>query len=351
MAIGFSGSNGGITNIYNQYLNKICTSKQSLEVSYFINNRCNLNCKHCYVGYYDSSKNLQIDEWSKTFDSLIKMGAKTFGNVGKEPLLDWDSTKMLLQYFKAKRDEDKTIRFGFVSNGLLLNEEIIQELTQIEPDYIDISLDGDQHSHDSIRGEGTYQKLLTNLTLLAETNLAKKVFISFTLNNINKHSLPEVIKTIYQIGLKNLLISPYVTLNKKDLLYLSDVEIADIISDILHENTISFKNYEHLNIYVKSDYSSSKGVMEKFKDRGIINKNDLLVDNYGVVFNKYQFGTNHIYFNYLPYDNTFTQAIRISHDGYVSGCLEMFHEDYPERAIGNIREMDISKILANYNKN
>jgi len=85
--------------------------------------------------------------------------------------------------------------------------------------------------------------------------------------------------------------------------------------------------------------------MEKLAHRGIIDKHNLFIDDYGVIFNKYTFNANDVYFNYLPWDTSYVQAIRISHDGYVSNCFDMFFSDYPERAIGNVREKSIMEIL------
>ena len=85
--------------------------------------------------------------------------------------------------------------------------------------------------------------------------------------------------------------------------------------------------------------------MEKLVNRGIIDKNNLLVDDYGLIFNKYTFNENDLYFNYLPWDDFFVRAIRISHNGYVSNCFDMFFSEYPERAIGNLREKSIKEIL------
>jgi len=352
MALGFSGSNGGITNNFSnlniQKLDKDIYIKKNipLEVSYFVNNICNLRCKHCYVGYQNNKNLLNFSEWKNLFDSLIEYGAKTFGNVGKEPLLNWNLTKELLQYFKFKRNSDSKIRFGFVTNGLLFNELVIDELNSIQPDYIDISLDGDKTAHDYIRGVGNYDKLISKLKVLSKTKLASEIFISFTLNKLNKDTLPFVIETINKLGINNFLISPYVTLNKNDELYLSDNDIADLVQSLLDNKLIDFYKFRNLNLYIKNDFTTTSPIMSELKKRNIINEDKLLIDNYGVIFNKYHFNTNTIYLNYLPYDNTFTQAIRISHDGYISSCLDMFYEDYPERTIGNIKNQDIKVILS-----
>lgn len=350
MALGFSGSNGGISSIYHAVdgasnRDHGVRNSQPLEVSYFVNNVCNLNCKHCYVGYKDTRHANTYEKWTSVFSELIGMGARTFGNVGKEPLLNWDLTRKLLAYFKGQQMTIPKLRYGFVTNGLLLTDSIISELVELAPTYIDISMDGTQESHEKIRGEGTYQKLISNLEKIAKTELADRVFISFTLNKINKNDISGVISTINNMGIKNILVSPYVTLDKEDALYLSDDELAEIIWGIVSGETVDFSRCDHMNIYVKSDYTTSKGLMDKLMQMGVINQDSLFMDEYGVLFNKYTKGTSDVYFNYLPYDNTFSQAIRISHDGYVSGCLEMFYNNYEDRAVGNINRASINQIL------
>lgn len=356
MALGISGSNGGITENYKRFSWSIRQNNEldfsnnyPLEISYFINNTCNLKCRHCYVGYSKMTDSLTVRQWHETFDELIYSGARTFGNVGKEPLLNWEKTKSLLEYFKYMKCEYSDLRFGFVTNGILLDKIKIIELDKITPDYIDISLDGSREVHDWIRGEGTYDALISNLQTLSKYKLREKVFISFTLNRLNASCIGDVIKSIYQLGIKNILISPYVTLDTNDMLYISDDEIITTIQKLLKGEMIDFSDYEGLNIYVKNDFTTTRSLMEKMADFNIIKKNELLIDDYGVIFNKYEFSNNNIYFNYMPFDTTFKTAIRISHDGYVSNCLDMFYGDYPERAIGNIREQSIRSILENVN--
>lgn len=354
MAVGFSGSNGGITSNHKK-LSSLCLQsyefckddKTPLEISYFINNTCNLKCRHCYVGYSKTNDSLTLQEWTGAFDELVSLGAKTFGNVGKEPLLNWEKTKPLLEYLKHKKEKYTDMRFGFVTNGILLNDMMIVELDKIMPDYIDISLDGNKEVHDFIRGEGAYDALMTNLQNLSQYKLSEKVFISFTLNRMNASCVDKVIQSIYDMGFKNLLISPYVTLDANDMLYISDDKIIAIIQGLIKGESVDFSEYEGLNIYIKTDFTTTRPLMEKMADIKIINKDELLIDDYGVIFNKYELGKNIIYFNYMPFDTSLKTAIRISHDGYVSNCLDMFYENYPERAIGNIQEKGIKEILEN----
>lgn len=348
MALGFSGSNGGISRSKFNLNNTVGLTWQEypVEISYFINNTCNLSCRHCYVGYAKSSDSLSLPEWSTAFDELISLGARTFGNVGKEPLLVWDKTKSMLEYFKLKKQEYSDLRFGFVTNGMLLDDAKLAEIATIMPDYIDISLDGTQKVHDFIRGDGAYDALMANLRKLARyEELRKKVFISFTLNRMNVICVAETVSAAYSMGYRNLLISPYVTLNKNDMLHIADDQIIAVIYRLLQGDLIDLSAYEGLNIYIKNDYTTTKALMEKMAAIGIIRKDELLIDDYGVIFNKYEFGSNTVYFNYMPIDTSLKTAIRISHDGYVSNCLDMFYEDYPARAVGNVREKSINALL------
>ena len=349
---GFSGSDGGIGKIissisedelsYSLLSNKYLIP---LDVSYFINNVCNLRCKHCYVAYEENKNALSVGEWKRVFDELISMGALTFGNVGKEPTLTWKETKELLYYFKEKRQIIPKLRFGFVTNGTLLNSTKIEELEKIQPDYIDISLDGTKGVHDYIRGEGNYYRIMNNLKILSQYTSISRVFIIFTIMKSNIFSIADTVDTIYNIGIRNVLFSPYVTLDKTDELYLPDKVIIEEIEKLISGKLIDFNRYNGLNLYIKNDYTTTFGLMEKLAHGGIIDKHNLFIDDYGVIFNKYTFNANDIYFNYLSWDTSFVQAIRISHDGYVSNCFDMFFSEYPERAIGNIREKSIREIL------
>ncbi len=352
MAIGISGSNGGITPnqkkiLVNDLQYEIFTRKYPypMEVSFFINNICNLRCQHCYVAYEENHNALSTEKWKKVFDELILMGALTFGNVGKEPTLDWDKTKELLFYFKKKRQSVPKLRFGFVTNGTLLDNQKIEDIEKIQPNYIDISLDGTKNIHDYIRGIGNYDRTIDSLKTMSKYKIINKVFVSFTANKLNLPTIVKLIDILYRLGVKNILLSPYVTLDKTEELYLLDEEFVRWIDGLLSGNVIDFCKYQGLNIYIKSDYITTPNLMGEFLQKRIIDKHNLFVDDYGVIFNRYTFNGNDIYFNYLPWDDFLVRAIRISHDGYVSNCFDMFFPEYPERAIGNVQTQPIKDII------
>ena len=343
MALGISGSNGGISKEKAKGVDLI---ERPLEVSYFINNSCNLKCVHCYVGYEEKQNDLSIDEWIETFDELIGMGALTFGNVGKEPLLEVDKTLALLDYFARKRQENSNLRFGLVTNGTLLTEEIIKELERIMPDYVDVSVDGIKETHERIRGKNTFDKTYNNLRSLPKS-LAEKVFISYTLMNTNKDVFPELINEFENTNINKFLISPYVSSPQENTgLEIKNEEVVQFYKTIINGDKIDFSKHKTLEILLKSDYDAQKPLIEALVKNKIIDVNNLLVDKYGVLFNEYKKENgSRIFVNFMPFSDTLSRAIRISHDGYVSGCLEMFHKDYKQRTIGNVKIEKIRNLI------
>ncbi|MBU0466835.1 MAG: radical SAM protein [Nanoarchaeota archaeon] len=318
-----------------------------LEVSYFINNVCNLACRHCYVGYEQTDGGLPIREWTETFDKLIEMSALTFGNVGKEPLLSPDKTVALLRHLASRRDENPRLRFGLVTNGTLLHGRVLEEIAAIDPGYLDVSLDGTQREHDYIRGEGNYERTVENLRGLP-SSLVERVFVSFTLMRHNQGALADLVEEMGSLGFSKFLVSPYVaTPGSRDELGLAEEGVVEFYSGIVSGEGIDFSRLGRTEVILKSDYDAQKGLMDKLVERGVIDVRNLRMDEYGVVFNEYtQEGSSKVFVNYIPVPETFSRAVRISHDGYVSGCLEMFHTDYPERARGNLREARIEALLA-----
>ena len=344
MAVGFSGSNGGVVD--GKSFLEIDLLSRPLEVSYFVNNVCNLKCKHCYVGYEEKGGELSVEEWKDTFDKFIKRGALTFGNVGKEPLLSSEKTLDLLRHFGQKRQKDPRLRFGFVTNGTLLKGKVVEDLAEISPDYIDVSLDGTEKEHDYIRGKGNYLRTVKNLRGLPE-KLKKKIFVSYTLMDSNKDSFGKMVRNMSNSGLTKFLISPYVpTPSSNGELALNEEEIVDFYQRLIHGQEIDYKGLQGIEVLLKVDYDSQKSLMDRLVKRGVINVNDLLVDDYGVLFNRHpQEKGSEVVVNYMPFSDTLSRAVRISHDGYVSGCLEMFHKDYPERARANLREKCLDEVL------
>lgn len=66
-----------------------------------VSKKCNLNCKHCYLGQEKIKKDLSLTQWFQIMDKLSSMGAKKIVLLGGEPFLygkDKNDFYSLLQY-------------------------------------------------------------------------------------------------------------------------------------------------------------------------------------------------------------------------------------------------------------
>jgi MoaA/NifB/PqqE/SkfB family radical SAM enzyme len=355
MALGLSGSNGGITNHQRRItlaeLERVACERfllPPLEVSYFANNICNLHCRHCYVGYEREQGGLGEVEWADVFEQCLALGALTFGNVGKEATLCWDKSISLMRWLADRRCMVSRLRFGLVTNAILLDERKIADLAALAPDYLDISLDGAEEVHDSIRGKGSYRQTTQNIAALPP-ELKEKVFVSFTANGQNADSLPALMQEVARLGVRNILVSPYVSrenrpLGEHDALLAPDHRLVRLCLDLAEGRLVGFSDLENFNIYVKNDYSTRLSLQDSLAQTGVIDFENLWEDDYGVIFTPYRFGTNLVHFSYLPFETSYRKAIRFSHDGFIGNCYDMFFRDYPERTVGNVRNMRLAEL-------
>jgi MoaA/NifB/PqqE/SkfB family radical SAM enzyme len=344
MALGFSGSNGGISTNSHRF-NKDDFISGPLELSYFVNNTCNLSCGHCYVGYEEAKNALSVDEWQRVFNDALSLGTLTFGNVGKEPLLNWDKSVNLLNFVKQKRQENPKIRYGLVTNATLFNDERIEQLIDASPTYLDISIDGTREIHDSIRGLGNYDKSVSAIERIIQTepNFSDRLFISFTLmgRNNDLSLIEKMTKELQERGVKNFMASAYVTSinqNGKDI-GITKEQVADTYEK-LKAKANSWLNSEG-QFLLKVDYDTQRSLMNLLADRGITELDRLMIDDYANIFNKF----GNVFLNYIPVPRTLIRDIRISHDGFVGGCYDMFFKDYPKRTQGNLREKRLAEIV------
>ncbi|MBF0109053.1 MAG: radical SAM protein [Magnetococcales bacterium] len=316
-----------------------------LDVSYFVNNACDLGCRHCYVGYDTVGRGLSEELWSNVFDDLIGLGALTFGAVGKEPLVGWTKTQVVLRHLRDRRHAVANLRFGLVTNLTRLTPEIGRDLDDLMPDYMDVSIDGNRDVHDALRGKGTYDRTVANLERLSD-ELRQRVFISFTLGAHNASCLPDLLQMMGRLKFGRLLISPYVGPTFGNDLYLPVAKQVEIAAELVQKSKTPLASCSGVHVYVKSDVTTTPEFARELTRAGLIDIDRLLVDDYGVLVTEHSLPRNNVvFFNYQPCDPSFVNAIRITHDGYVVRCADMFHADAASRAIGHVRQTGIGDIL------
>ncbi len=159
---------------------------------------CNLACRYCFAeeGEYHGRRALMSYEvGKKALDFLIaNSGSRRNLEVdffGGEPLLNWQVVKDLVKYGREQEKlHDKNFRFTLTTNGVLLNDEIM-EFCNREMANVVLSIDGRREVHDFMRpfrkGAGSYDLVLPKFKKFAESRNQQKYYVrgTFTHHNLD----------------------------------------------------------------------------------------------------------------------------------------------------------------------
>ena len=157
-----------------------------VNITWEITRRCNLNCVHCLSGSSnESSDELNLPECKNIVDQLAASGVFEINFGGGEPLLK-DYFLPLLCYI-----HEKGIVTCISTNGTVLNDVSIAYFTDNPLVIIQVSLDGATAAvNDRLRGEGTYQRIISGLECLAGKNIP--LSINTVVTSLNFHQLNEL---------------------------------------------------------------------------------------------------------------------------------------------------------------
>lgn len=145
-----------------------------------ITNRCNLRCRHCYVGdphHHD----LPFEKIKKALEEFEEIQGLRLLISGGEPLLHpnfWAINEILRNY---------EFRSVLLSNGTLVTEEVAKRLKVHE---VQLSLDGMRKGHEILRGEGTFDKVVRAIDVLKDANI--KVSIASMIHRGNLDEFNEL---------------------------------------------------------------------------------------------------------------------------------------------------------------
>lgn len=161
---------------------------------------CNLRCIMCpWEGARRSATNgghMSDQVWQALVPYLNEVKSIDFTG-GGEPLLQ----KNLLSWIRQARTAG--CEAGFLTNGLLLNEETVERLLDTGVTWIGISLDGaDQETYETIRRGSDFARVCTNITTLTSRRIDRRplVMINFVIMTGNYQHLEKMIDLAEQLG-------------------------------------------------------------------------------------------------------------------------------------------------------
>ena len=181
---------------------------------------CNLACQYCFAeeGEYHGRRALMSFEvGKKALDFLIaNSGNRRNLEVdffGGEPLMNWQVVKDLVAYGRGQEKlHDKNFRFTLTTNGVLLNDEIM-EFCNKEMANVVLSIDGRKEVHDKMRpfrkGAGSYDLIVPKFQKFAESRHQDKYYVRGTFTHYNPDFSADVLH-LADLGFKQISVEPVV---------------------------------------------------------------------------------------------------------------------------------------------
>lgn len=151
--------------------------------------RCNLTCKHCYTTSADINfpGELTTPEIYTVMDELKDFKVPVLILSGGEPLLHPDIFDI------SRRAKAMGFYVALSSNGTLITQQNISQISEINYQYVGVSLDGIGATHDKFRQKpGSFSASLAGIGLCRDNGI--KAGIRFTLTQDNVEDFPNMLK-------------------------------------------------------------------------------------------------------------------------------------------------------------
>ena len=173
-------------------------------IQWHLTERCNLKCTHCYqtgssTGELSLSEIVDVieetDEMLKAWAGSYNMAfSPSFNITGGEPFLRNDLFDILSEV--AVRE------FGIylLTNGSLVDDGKAERLSQLGVKGVQISIEGPEETHDSIRGRGSFARSIQGVKHLLSHDVM--VTLNATLSEINSEGFMDIISLASSLGVQ-----------------------------------------------------------------------------------------------------------------------------------------------------
>lgn len=249
------------------YYNKNLFLKSPIKIQWKITNKCNLRCKHCYLGEL-SQRTLTNEELLKIATKIINSGILEITITGGEALLVDNLFEIVNEFVKNK------IYVKIFTNGTLLipflNEIKNNDLLSQFRKYVtfSISVDGLENTHDKIRGTGTFKKVDASLKFLSDLKFL--TVVNCVVSKLNFNDIPELIVYLKSLNILNIQLSNLIVRGNADYsMVLSKSEKNILIQQI---RKISESKSIHVLYGEEDGFESIKYFDSKIKN-GYFNEN------------------------------------------------------------------------------
>lgn len=181
--------------------NKQKYNNEVLNLTILLTYDCNLRCVYCYEGAGEQNKgSLSTETREAIFEFIKKQMEQRKSKVlsvvlfGGEPLLNFEQNVKWLDQIKQYCDMNNIVFVTtLITNGILINEYVMNKLIEYNCQTIQITLDGLKEIHDSRRkykdGRGSFDEVLNGIRMIYNNAKLNNPVIRI---NIDKTNIDEV---------------------------------------------------------------------------------------------------------------------------------------------------------------
>lgn len=161
-----------------------------------ITHRCNLHCKGCYARaqHRTSAQEMSDTQLRQLLREAEELGISMVLLAGGEPLVR-------REILEVTREFPKMV-FPMFTNGLLINEEVVQQLSRQRHVIPVLSMEGFGMETDQRRGEGVFEHLQQVMPLLKGEKIFFGVSLTITRENYETITSPRFVRNLMDQGCK-----------------------------------------------------------------------------------------------------------------------------------------------------
>lgn len=220
-----------------------------------ITGTCNLHCAGCYSrsnnACCDSApvNQLTAEQWDNIFKEADELGISFILLAGGEPLLRYDVI--------TKAAEHSSIMFPVFTNGTYLHEKYLDVFDNNRNLIPIISIEGDEKTTDTRRGEGVYKKVIDAMERIKKRDMIFGASVTVTTENLDEVYSDEFIDNLYSLGCKAIIYVEYVPVTKESE-YLAPSEKEQ---EFMHRQTKALRRKKKNMVFISfpGDEKSSGG--------------------------------------------------------------------------------------------
>ncbi|HID09512.1 TPA: radical SAM protein, partial [Candidatus Micrarchaeota archaeon] len=223
---------------------------------------CNLRCTHCYVSAGEPLPNeLETDEWVELIRSAAPHALRLV-LTGGEPLVHPGLLDVLAEAKKHR------LAVRILTNGTLLADRLPELSGLLDPrvDSFQVSLDGTEEVHDSIRGDGTFRKAMEGIR--AAISRGYPVDVAFTVTPGNRSSALPLYRSLKGLGVRSFRVSWGVPVGRLSH-PVTFQSFLDLVEALRHASgsvgiPVSYEPRSDLPVVPPSVYTCPAGVSQVF---------------------------------------------------------------------------------------